>query len=96
MKYIISYIIIFMSFWLFLGCESELQRLQTRQVEDKDGYVKRIKLTYPDAKVYEYNDKATIAKRFVVITKDSVVIIIAPAYTNLSDPFDQCIYITRL
>lgn len=87
---------ILLFFAILSSCvEDTPERLETRQIEDSNKYQKRILEEYPGARIYEYKDRSISYKRFVVITKDSIVLIVETA-EPVKGPFDQKIFITRL
>ena len=93
-----KYILILVSFILFIGCskESEPTRLSGHVEEKPETIMERnIKKAYPGCKIFQYNDNDLSSDRYLVITADSIIIII-DGYNNNKYPFDQNIFITRL
>ena len=94
-----KYILILVSFILFISCVSEApnaNRLSGAIKEEPETIIERnIKKAYPGCKIFQYKDNDLSSDRYLVITADSVIIII-DGCTNNKYPFDQNIFITRL
>ena len=87
----------FIMFLIFIGCsEPESTRLSGTVKETPESTMERnIKKAYPGCKIFQYKDNDISTPRYLIITTDSIIIVI-DGFDNNKYPFDQNIFITRL